>query len=305
MSRALAANSTNVRASSRMRHADGPQPAALPLPIRLLRGGMAALQLVAPPLAADAAEVVFRTPRRHAAPPRERAWTASAWHLRFGRGEERIHAWAWGYGPPVLLVHGWEGRGSQMGALALAVAGRGFRAIAIDAPAHGDSAGRLSSLPQLAAAIARVAYEVGPVRAIVAHSFGAAGTAWAIASGLDVPRLALLAPGADMHDYVERLGEQLGASQRTLDGMVRRIERRFAVDWQVARRPALAGAARAPETPVLVVHDRDDDEIPWRDGERVAAAWPRGELHLTQGLGHRRVLRDDAVAAAVADFVAR
>jgi len=298
---ASAENSTTVRA-------DGP--------VRLLRAGLGALQAVAPPLAAAWGERLFRTPRRHPTPPRERAWLASATQSFVEAGDDVLPVWSWGEGPVVVLAHGWEGRGSQMGALGVGLAGAGFRAVAFDGPGHGGARSRLSSLPQLAAGIAAVAAAVdpplgpkhpplgpkNPVRAIVGHSFGAAAASWAVAQGLNVERLVLLAPPFDLDGYVVQFGDVLGASSRTVAGLVARIERRFAVDWQEARRPALAAARRAPATRVLVVHDRDDAETPWRDGEAVARSWPRAELVTTTGLGHRRLLRSAEVIRRVADF---
>ena len=56
--------------------------------------------------------------------------------------------------------------------------------------------------------------------------------------------------------------------------------------------------------PLLVVHDRDDREVPWQDGAAIAAAWPGARRVDTVGLGHQRILRDPAVVQAVAEFVA-
>jgi hypothetical protein len=53
----------------------------------------------------------------------------------------------------------------------------------------------------------------------------------------------------------------------------------------------------------LVIHDREDVEVPWREGAAIAAAWPGAELLTTQGLGHRRILRDPAVVARVSTFL--
>jgi hypothetical protein len=279
-----------------------PATTRVPLQLRLVRGALGALQLAAPPLAAAWAEVLFRTPRRFAAPPREGEWLAGATPFAVDVGGDRLPAWSWGAGPAVVLVHGWEGRGSQMGALAVGLAAGGLRAVTFDGPGHGGARSRLSSLPQLAGGVAGVAAAVGPVRAVVGHSFGAAAACWAVAQGLDVERLALIAPPFDLEMYIQQFGALLGASPRTVDGLVARIERRFAIDWQVARRPAVAGAARAPQTRVLVLHDRDDEETPWEGGAGVARAWPRGELVTSNGLGHRRVLRDPGVVARLAAF---
>ena len=43
--------------------------------------------------------------------------------------------YSWGSGPTVLLVHGWEGRGSQLSAFAPALVKAGFRVVAVDMPA--------------------------------------------------------------------------------------------------------------------------------------------------------------------------
>jgi pimeloyl-ACP methyl ester carboxylesterase len=283
-----AVNSTNVR--------------SVPAQLRVLRAGLGAVQAVSPPLAAAWGERLFRTPRRFPTPPRERAWLEAATPFTVTAGDDLLPAWSWGDGPAVVLVHGWEGRGSQMGALALGLAADGLRAVAFDAPGHGGARSRLGSLPQIAAGIAAVVDAVGPVRAVVGHSFGGAAACWAVARGLPVERLALISPPFDLDPYVTGFGAALGASPRTIAGLVERIERRFDVDWQEARRPAVAGAGRAPETRVLVVHDREDDETPWAGGAAVARAWPHGEIVTTKGLGHRRILRSAEVVERIARF---
>jgi hypothetical protein len=55
-------------------------------------------------------------------------------------------------------------------------------------------------------------------------------------------------------------------------------------------------------TPLLVVHDENDREVPIASGELVASAWPGAVLERTRGLGHRRILRDRRVIERVAEF---
>ena len=61
------------------------------------------------------------------------------------------------------------------------------------------------------------------------------------------------------------------------------------------------GAIRVP---TLVVHDHDDEEIPHADAEAVAAAAPGATLVSTRGLGHHRIVRDEAVIERAVAFVA-
>jgi hypothetical protein len=44
--------------------------------------------------------------------------------------------------------------------------------------------------------------------------------------------------------------------------------------------------------------------MPVTHATAIAAAWPDAELYLTSGLGHRRILADPGVVAAVVRFVA-
>ena len=53
-----------------------------------------------------------------------------------------------------------------------------------------------------------------------------------------------------------------------------------------------------------MVHDRGDAEIPWQHGAAIARAWRGAEMLITEGLGHRRILRDPDVVAATVAFVA-
>ena len=63
------------------------------------------------------------------------------------------------------------------------------------------------------------------------------------------------------------------------------------------------GIAPSMRIPLLVIHDRDDKEVPFRIGREIAATWPGAELILTEGLGHQRILRDAGVTDAAVRFV--
>ena len=54
--------------------------------------------------------------------------------------------------------------------------------------------------------------------------------------------------------------------------------------------------------PTLVVHDRGDRQTPYADAVRLVASLPDARLVTTDGLGHRRILKDAAVVRQVADL---
>ena len=69
---------------------------------------------------------IFGKIHPHRRPAREVVWLQSAERFECEAAGGRIAAYGWGAGPPVLLAHGWEGRGSQMGALATGLAAAGL-----------------------------------------------------------------------------------------------------------------------------------------------------------------------------------
>jgi len=270
--------------------------------VRFMKWAIEAADRLAPNLAGELALRAFLTPIRSPRPERERALLEVARPLTVSAGGLPLAAWAWGDGPTVLLAHGWGGRGTQFGALVPALVNRGRRVVAWDAPAHGDSPGRRTTLAGMAEVIRELAGRVGPVDAVVAHSFGAAATTIALARGLDVARVAYVAPLFTIGGAVERFTSALALSPAA-----RRDFEHGLATANLAGRDDLEGARLVPRlrnTPLLVAHDRDDREVPYADGVAVAAAWPGARLVTTAGLGHRRILADPEVIELVAGFVA-
>jgi pimeloyl-ACP methyl ester carboxylesterase len=249
------------------------------------------------------AERLFLTVPRPAPPAREELWAAGARRLEVPSPAGPLAAWQWGSGPRIaLLVHGWAGRGLQLGGLAGPLVAQGFRVVTFDAPGHGASGGRTSSLPEMAAGLEAVAQHAGPVDAVVAHSLGTLAAMVAMARGGLRPRAVVaVAPPARLDAIGQRFSQLTGFSAAVVERMRKRIEERLAFSWddhEPLRLAPLMGASLA------VIHDHDDREVPFAEGAALASSWPAGRVLATTGLGHRRVLRSDSVAEATAAFLA-
>ncbi|HXV76918.1 MAG TPA: alpha/beta fold hydrolase [Candidatus Polarisedimenticolaceae bacterium] len=255
----------------------------------------------APAPIASAALGLFLTPPRRQVPERETRWTWGTVPDEFHAAGRRLHGWSIGRGPTVLLVHGWGGRGSQLGSFVEPLVERGFRVVGYDGPGHGRSAGRRSSLPELAEAVRTVGAASGPLVAVIAHSLGAAATTVALDGGLDVGRVAYLAAPARLRYFIETFCAALGLPQTVERRMVRRIERRFSI--RLAALDGTAIAYRRALPPALLVHDRADRDVPFAQSRELAEAWPAASLIATGGLGHRGILRDRAIVDRVVAFV--
>lgn len=256
---------------------------------------------LSPAWGARMAARLFLTPRRTRTPERERHWLANAHRETFPLGRFRLTGHRWSRsGPPVLLVHGWEGRGSQLGGLALALAERGFQPVTVDLPAHGGSSGRQTNLMEFAESVGAMVRYLGGVAGIVAHSFGAASTTIALREGLPVGKLVYLAPSEDFDHFPKLFGQWLGLPHPLSDRMRTSIERKLGATMSDLRGSVLAPSMN---TPLLVVHDADDVDVPWKDGKTYSEAWPGARLLTTRGHGHRRILCEADVLKSVGAFL--
>jgi len=271
------------------------------LQLQATRVAMRALERTAPGLGAALAERLFFTPPRSPLTASARDVLATGRPFRVCVDEGRVAAWAWGHGPAVALVHGWGGRGGRLASAFVApLVDSGFSVVTFDAPGHGDSDGTLSSMPQVARALTAVADAAGSLFGIVAHSMGGSASALAMAQGLQVARAVFIAPAADPARYAEDFAKLLAVGPVALAQMRRRSEARLRFRWSDLNVPRMAAAL---DTPLLVVHDRDDPTVPWNEGEAIATAWPGAELVTTSGLGHRDIVRDPVVVARAVDFL--
>lgn len=268
----------------------------------LVRGALRLLSRTSTSVASKVAMDLFMTPRRFRTPDREKTLLADATPFDVRLGDSTtIKAWSWGEGPLVLLVHGWEGRGSQLAAFVEPLVGDGYRVVAFDAPGHGASDGNRSSLPHFTYAIRGVADALATQpHAIIGHSLGCAGVTLALRDGLTVNRLVFIAPPLEPVDYTARFGEILDLDREVVEGLQRRIEQRFLRSWSDY---SLSNTAKEMTAPLLIVHDRDDRETYWSEGKGLSEVWPGARMITTTGLGHRRVLRDASVIEAATQFV--
>ena len=278
----------------------GDRTVRIPPMIRPLRLAFRAGGLVAPSLAARAAGALFRLAPRHRTSDFERQVLGAARFRFLETSSGKLATWRWGDGPAVLLVHGWGSRGARLGSFVEPIVVAGCSAVTFDAPGHGESGGRLSSLPQFLEALSAVAAAYGPVRAVVAHSMGGAAAALAMARGLRAERAVFLAPAAHPAAFSRRFAEMLAISPAVRELMERGLERKFGFRWDEFDVPPRVASLAMP---LLVFHDRDDTEVAWSDGDSIARAWPGGRLVTTEGLGHRRIVHDPEVVSQAISFL--
>src|SRR5260370_12507748 len=153
----------------------------------------------------------------------------------------------------------------------------------------------------MARALRVVARQFSPTRGVIAHSLGAWVAVYAMADGLELDWAVLLAPAAEPTHFARILAAALGFSGRGADGVLKRIEQRLGRRLQDMNVVQFIPRSRPP---LLVFHDLEDPEVPFRHGEAIARAWPGARLEPLAGMGHRRLLRDAGVIHTAAAFIA-
>ena len=269
----------------------------LPIAIRILLRYIQIQSYLWPSRAARWTAVRFLTPQRFERPEKEIKVLQSGRPLYLAGS---LKAWSWGQGPRVLLVHGWEGRGSQMGGFVTPLTEAGFSVLTLDGPAHGDSPGQRTNMGDFARMLLKVDQEQGPFVAVIGHSFGTGASLVASRWGLRAKTLILVASPQSIEGIFERYSDFFRLSPKA------RILFQHYVETEAQLKLAdyrIEDMARETKVPVLLVHDRQDKEIPFADAEKRVSQYPHGSFHWTEGLGHRRILWDSRVIEKAVEFI--
>src|SRR5688500_1807520 len=214
-----------------------------------------------------------------------------------------IHVYRWGdplHQPYVLFAHGWSSHGTRVANWIAPLRAAGYAVVTFDQAGHGRSDGTQTNLPEFACHLLAIGHRHGPAEAVIGHSLGGAAAAVALAHGLQARRAVLIAPPADPLVMAEQFARMVGLARHLSRRMFAMFERsmRFSVEELQAQNfaPRIA-------QPVLIVHDLEDREVPWSEGERYARYWADSQLVSTRGLGHHRIADDQGVIAASLRFL--
>jgi pimeloyl-ACP methyl ester carboxylesterase len=245
-------------------------------------------------------------------PPRiaERSWEVSlriaaprTYRIVYTKETIQVYEWGEANAPVILMVHGWGARATQMGRMIPALVGCGYRVVAFDAPAHGRSSGHITNHIHFAGAVSAVADTIGEIDSVIAHSFGVAATLLACRDwGVTAKRQIYISSFSHCIWFTEAFGKYLRIRtdivSRMRDMMVTRYTGRF--EWSQL---SVSDMLQDTNMPTLLIHDRNDNEIPYAHFQQLVCAKPQAETFTTNGLGHHFLLRNAEVINSVVQFV--
>ena len=273
-----------------------------PFLMRAIRWGFPKLEALAPSLADRWFVKLFFTPMGGPLPPAEQQKQQEAASFELDVAGKTVRGYAWGNGPVVLLVHGWAGRSTQFLHFIDPLVQAGHTVLAFDAPAHGLSAGKMTNLLEFKDAILTIERLRGPITAVVAHSLGGAASLLAIQHGLHPQKVVLISLPSIGDDILREYAQRFNASTRATGYLNQWIKTNLGKPFE-AFSALHTGQHLSKKTEVLLIHDEHDREVPIRHAERFGQTYPQATLIRTKGLGHIRILKDEAVIQKTLAFI--
>lgn len=275
-----------------------------PISQLLLQKGIQLLGLVAPSLAARRAYRLWFATRRFRESEHDQRWREQARQQWLMLGQSRIAMYIWGEpeNPVVICVHGWNGRASQFSSMIPALLKAGYQVVAFDAPGHGKSQGNSINIFQFSQVLQNVSLQFSPIVAVISHSFGGMVVAYAIKHlGLQTQKLIMIAPPISTHYLIDSFAQMMGLNARVMRHFYRMICHEFGDD--VFEKISVEQNLKNVELPILLLHDKQDRAVSWRNSERIREVAQHAVAFYTEGHGHRRLLRDRKVIRRIVDFI--
>lgn len=265
------------------------------------------LEVISTKLAVAQAFRLFQKPRGRKMRAQEKAYydTATPQRISTPDGDVCYYESGVANGPLVVLVHGWESNAGSVAGIGEALALEGFRVVAFDMPAHGNSTEKRANLHTMSNHLQAVLDRIATAApfSVVAHSFGSIVSAYTLARGsYAVNQLVYLTAPAHMPGIFNEFKRMVRLSDTVYAGIVSTAE--ALVGEQLANITTEGKTRAISYRNLLLIHDRNDKVLSFSNSETLAAELPNATLHAFEDIGHYRMLWAPALIKLVTNTLA-
>ena len=258
------------------------------------------ISLFSPRAAGKMAIKLFSSPRRKKLKETEKDFLETAFIEDLVYNDISIMTYRWlGKKDTILLAHGWESNSVRWKDLIIKLKSLDYNVIALDAPAHGLSSGKLFNAFMYSECINLVAKKF-KANIIIGHSVGGMATTF-FQHKYQLPtveKLILLGAPSNYVNVFGRYVNMMGYNTRiskTMDEIIHEHYKNKPDHFNAAKFSASITAKG------LLIHDKYDAVIPYSDAEDFKNFYKNSKLITTEGFGHG--LKSETVDEHILTFV--
>lgn len=243
---------------------------------------------------------LFSTPRKGQVKPEQEDFLNKAKTTSIEHESKKIQTYHWkGEGKTILLVHGWDSNTHRWKDLVEDLQKENYNIIALDAPAHGYSEGKLLSVPSYSKCLDRLLRLYRP-EFIMGHSIGAMTIVYNqyIKQSPFVEKLVLLGAPSEMKDIMNDYKRILRLSDKFMHALDKFFKEKFDYYFEEF---SIANFAKNIERETLVIHDAYDRVAPVEAAKAIHKSLKRSTLKITEGAGHS--LNKDDIRKEILHFL--
>ena len=247
--------------------------------------------------------LMFTTPFKHHLPNREKTMFNTSIKSKFYVKSIKKTINIYKYGKSnraILLVHGWSGRGTQLVKIAEQLIHSDYQTISFDAPAHGLSQGKRTSMYDFIECIKEIDKSFGPFDALIGHSLGAMSVFNAMAKGVNCQTAIAISSGNSVRQIVNSFVNRMQLNPKISSKINTHFLKKFGESME---NYSAYIACRNITKPILLIHDLKDTDVPASASIEIDQVLKHSTLLLTEGLGHRKILGDQVVINTIIQFI--
>lgn len=268
--------------------------------IKSIGNALNATSLISSKYAAKKAINLFASPRKGRYNDTQKQVIESAYFEEVSYNNSSIATYRWvGKGKTVLLVHGWESNAARWNYILDTLKAQDYNIVALDAPAHGRSSGKLFTAILYAEFINVIAEKFKP-EILIGHSVGAMASVFSMHDSKFsfVKKMILLGSPAHFTGVFDRYKAMMGFNNRVSNGLDNIITERFG---KPVSHFSTADFTASIEAKGLIIHDKKDKIIPYEDAQLIANRYENSEFITTTGFGHG--LKDKSLTPKIIAFI--
>ncbi len=264
------------------------------------------ISFLSPQLGGKLAFKLFQKVRKKDIRKREEGFYDRARHFKIPLQKEDLHCYELGNasGELIFLVHGWDSNAGSLSKFAFELEEKGYRVISFDLPGHANSKSEYTNLYECKEAFKKLIEFINPQQpfTIIAHSFGSAMTAYTMSElNYTVDKFVFLTTPNSLLEIFSSFKKFVGITDKIFLHMLDNATQSLHEDVRTVS--VEEKLDRVSFTKLLLVHDKHDKILPYRNSEEVFKSTNNAELRSYEKVGHYRMLWNDNVLEKTMDFI--